>query len=164
MKKANTKMIIKIIGIILILIWMITVFIFSNEKETESKVTSRKVTVAIVQAISGQDISDDEELLKDVDKVVRKLAHYTLYTIGGMLIISFIYTLEKSKKEKILYSIAFGICFVITDEVHQLFVPGRTGRLLDVGIDTLGIITGVLIFLIIKEMIGAVKTKIQEQK
>ena len=91
MKKIDTKIIIKIIGITLILIWMMTVFIFSNEKATESKVTSRKVTVAIVQAISGQDISDDEELLKDVDKVVRKLAHYTLYTIGGMLIISFIY-------------------------------------------------------------------------
>ena len=162
MKKIDTKIIIKIIGITLILIWMMTVFIFSNEKATESKVTSRKVTIAIVQAISGKDISDNENLLVSVDKIVRKLAHYTLYTVGGVLIISFAYTMEKSKKEKILYSLAFGICFVITDEVHQLFVPGRTGRLLDVGIDTLGIITGILIFLIIKKMIGAVRNKIQE--
>lgn len=160
MKKIDTKIIIKIIGITLILIWMITVFIFSNEKATESKVTSRKVTIAIVQAISGKDISDNEKLLVSVDKIVRKLAHYTLYTVGGVLIISFAYTMDKTQKEKILYSLAFGICFVITDEVHQLFVPGRTGRLLDVGIDTLGIITGILIFLIIKEMIGAVRNKI----
>ena len=162
MKKIDTKIIVKIIGITLILIWMITVFIFSNEKATESKVTSRKVTIAIVQAISGKDISDNEKLLVSVDKIVRKLAHYTLYTVGGVLIISFAYTMDKTKKEKILYSIAFGVCFVITDEVHQLFVPGRTGRLLDVGIDTLGIITGILIFLIIKKMIGAVRNKIQE--
>lgn len=162
MKKIDTKIIVKIIGIILILMWMITVFIFSNEKATESKLTSRKVTIAIVQAISGEDISDNEELLKRTDKIVRKLAHYTLYTVGGGLIISFAYTMDKTKKEKILYSLAFGICFVITDEVHQLFVPGRTGRLLDVGIDTLGIITGILIFLIIKKMIGAVRNRIQE--
>ena len=162
MKKIDTKIIIKIIGITLIVMWMITVFIFSNEKATESKVTSRKVTIAIVQAISGKDISDNEELLKNTDKIVRKLAHYTLYTVGGVLIISFAYTMDKTKKEKILYSLAFGVCFVITDEVHQLFVPGRTGRLLDVGIDTLGIMTGILIFLIIKKMIGAVKNKIQE--
>ena len=162
MKKIDTKIIIKIIGITLIVMWMITVFIFSNEKATESKVTSRKVTIAIVQAILGKDISDNEELLKNTDKIVRKLAHYTLYTVGGVLIISFAYTMDKTKKEKILYSLAFGVCFVITDEVHQLFVPGRTGRLLDVGIDTLGIMTGILIFLIIKKMIGAVKNRIQE--
>ena len=162
MKKIDTKIIIKIIGITLIAMWMITVFIFSNEKATESKVTSRNVTIAIVQAISGKDISDNEELLKNTDKIVRKLAHYTLYTVGGVLIISFAYTMDKTKKEKILYSLAFGVCFVITDEVHQLFVPGRTGRLLDVGIDTLGIMTGILIFLIIKKMIGAVRSKIQE--
>lgn len=162
MKKIDTKIIIKIIGITLILIWMMTVFIFSNEKATESKVTSRKVTIAIVQAISGKDISDNEKLLVSVDKIVRKLAHYTLYTVGGVLIISFAYTMDKTQKEKILYSLAFGICFVITDEVHQLFVPGRTGRLLDVGIDTLGIITGILIFLIIKKIIGAVRNRIQE--
>ena len=162
MKKIDTKIIVKIIGIILILIWMTTVFIFSNEKATESKVTSRKVTIAIVQAISGKDISDNEELLVSADKVVRKLAHYTLYTVGGVLIISFAYTMDKTKKEKILYSIAFGVCFVITDEVHQLFVPGRTGRLLDVGIDTLGIMTGILIFLIIKKIIVAVRSRIQE--
>lgn len=162
MKKIDTKIIIKIIGITLIVMWMITVFIFSNEKATESKVTSRNVTIAIVQAISGKDISDNEELLKNTDKIVRKLAHYTLYTVGGVLIISFAYTMDKTKKEKILYSLAFGVCFVITDEVHQLFVPGRTGRLLDVGIDTLGIMTGILIFLIIKKMIGAVRNKIQE--
>ena len=162
MKKIDTKIIVKIIGITLILMWMITVFIFSNEKATESKVTSRKVTIAIVQAISGKDISDNEELLKNADKIVRKLAHYTLYTVGGVLIISFAYTMDKTKKEKILYSIAFGVCFVITDEVHQLFVPGRTGRLLDVGIDTLGIMTGIFIFLIIRKMIGAVKNRIQE--
>ena len=162
MKKIDTKIIVKIIGITLILMWMITVFIFSNEKATESKVTSRKVTIAIVQAISGKDISDNEELLKNADKIVRKLAHYTLYTVGGVLIISFAYTMDKTKKEKILYSLAFGICFIITDEVHQLFVPGRTGRLLDVGIDTLGIITGILIFLIIKKIVGAVRNRIQE--
>ena len=41
-----------------------------------------------------------------------------------------------------------GVLYAISDEIHQLFVPGRTGCILDVGIDTLGIITGIIIFMI----------------
>ena len=150
-----------------IIIWMVTIFIFSHQPAKVSSNTSGNTIRFImnyVPIIKDFNYMQKEEIVELLQPIVRKLAHYTLYTIGGMLIISFIYTLEKSKKEKILYSIAFGVCFVITDEVHQLFVPGRTGRLLDVGIDILGIITGILIFLIIKEMIGAVRNKIQEQK
>jgi len=50
----------------------------------------------------------------------------------------------------------FGILYAITDEIHQLFVPGRTSSPLDVGIDSLGIVTGIVIFLIV--------TKILEKK
>ena len=37
----------------------------------------------------------------------------------------------------------------MTDEIHQLFVPGRSGEIRDVCIDSLGVITGIIIFLII---------------
>ena len=34
-------------------------------------------------------------------------------------------------------------CFAMSDEFHQLFVDGRAGRWMDVGIDTAGAIVGV---------------------
>ena len=39
------------------------------------------------------------------------------------------------------------IFYANTDEFHQLFVPGRTGRLLDIGIDSCGALLGSLILL-----------------
>jgi VanZ family protein len=42
--------------------------------------------------------------------------------------------------------LAWGLCIVyaITDEIHQSFVPGRSPRVLDVGIDALGTLLGLL--------------------
>lgn len=162
MKNLDTKKQIKIFKIILIVIWMTVVFTFSNERGTKSSNTSRKVTEVIVQTISDKSIDENEQLIEKTDKVVRKLAHYTIYTIGGILIFSYVNTIDKSKKEKILYSIAFGACYAVTDEIHQFFVSGRSARIFDVGIDTLGVITGIGIYLVIIKIIKTTKTKIQE--
>ena len=153
MKKLDRKTQIKIIGIIFILIWMVSVFVFSGQVGTESTGTSRKVTEFIVQLISDRSIEENEKLIGNLDKVIRKLAHYTIYTLGGILIYNYANTTDKSKKEKILYSIAFGAGYAITDELHQFFVPGRSARIFDVGIDTLGVITGVLLYLVIIKII-----------
>ena len=61
----------------------------------------------------------------------------------------FINTFIISKKRKILLSFLFGIIYAITDEFHQLFSSGRTAKILDVGIDTLGVGFGILIISII---------------
>lgn len=162
MKNLDIKKQIKIFKIILIVIWMTVVFTFSNEGGTKSSNTSRKVTEVIVQTISDKSIDENEQLIEKTDKIVRKLAHYTIYTIGGILIFSYVNTIDKSKKEKILYSIAFGACYAVTDEIHQFFVSGRSARIFDVGIDTLGVITGIGIYLLIIKIIKTTKTKIQE--
>lgn len=163
MKNLDKKILVKIIGIILILIWMTVIFMFSNEKGTKSSGTSRKVTEAIVQTISNKSVEENETIIDSLDKVIRKLAHYTIYTIGGFLIYNYANTTDKSNKEKILYSIAFGACYAVTDEIHQFFVSGRSARIFDVGIDTLGVITGVAIYLVIIKIITTTKQKkIQE--
>jgi VanZ family protein len=42
--------------------------------------------------------------------------------------------------------LAWGLCilYAITDEYHQSFVPGRSPRGMDVGIDALGAVLGLL--------------------
>lgn len=158
MKKLDRKTQIKIIGIIFIFIWMVSIFAFSGQVGTESSGTSRKVTEFIVQLVSDKSIEENEELIGNLDKIIRKLAHYTIYTIGGILIYNYANTTDKSKKEKILYSIAFGAGYAITDELHQFFVPGRSARIFDVGIDTLGVITGVFIYLAMIRIIQKLRT------
>ena len=43
------------------------------------------------------------------------------------------------------------LCFIfIGDEIHQLFIPGRTGRIFDVGVDSCGILLGCILLTFIK--------------
>lgn len=159
MKKIDKKIQIRVIKIILIIVWMVIVFSFSNQGGTKSSNTSRKVTIAVVQAVSDKTIEENKLLLEKMEKVIRKLAHYTIYAVGGFLIMNYAYTTNKKTKEKVFYSTAFGTGYAVTDELHQLFVSGRSARIFDVGIDTLGIVTGIGIYVIMRKAIERLKDK-----
>ena len=147
MKKFDKKIQIKVVKIILIIIWMITVFRFSNQGGTESSSTSAKVTKVIVDVVVNDKKEENKvQIANKIEKVVRKFAHYTIYTIGGVLIMNYAYTTDKTKKQQTFGSLLFGAFYAATDEVHQYFVPGRSARVFDVGIDTLGVITGIEIY------------------
>lgn len=45
--------------------------------------------------------------------------------------------------KKYKYSIIFAYLFAVSDEIHQRFIPGRTGRPRDTFIDLLGILIGI---------------------
>ena len=147
MKKFDKKEQIKIIKAILIVIWMIVIFNFSNQGGTESSGTSSKVTKIVLGIVTKDKEEPNKQTMEQIEKVVRKGAHYTIYTIGGFLIMNYTYSMEKTKKQKILESLLFGSFYAVIDEIHQYFVPGRSARLFDVGIDTLGVLTGILIYL-----------------
>ncbi len=70
----------------------------------------------------------------------KKSGHLFVYFV---LTLIWIFTLVKDQTSNaILYTFAYAF----TDEIHQLFVPGRTGMLRDVYIDLIGIFAAVLLF------------------
>jgi VanZ family protein len=73
------------------------------------------------------------------DLVLRKLAHAAEYAVLGFL---FVRALGRPDA-----AVALGIAYAITDELHQHFVPGRQAAPLDVAIDTLGVVIGVIVAL-----------------
>ena len=159
MKKFDKKEQIKIFKILLIIVWMITIFVFSGQQGTESGDTSRKFTVTIIKIITGKSLELDDPFIEGVQIFIRKMAHFTIYAIGGFLIMNYAYATDKNEKQKILYSITFGVGYAITDEFHQFFVSGRSGNVLDVGIDTLGVITGAFTYLILRKVIEKLMNK-----
>lgn len=159
MKKFDKKIQIKILKLILIILWMIVIFIFSGQQGTESGNTSREFTVAIIKIISGKSLALDDPFVEGIQLFIRKMAHFTIYAIGGFLIMNYAYTTEKTMKQKILYSVAIGGGYAITDEIHQFFVSGRSARILDVGIDTAGVIVGIMIYLALRKLIELVINK-----
>lgn len=157
--KNKKEKIIKIVNIALVIIWMVIVFWFSaqvgDDSSNISGNTLRKIITFINQNISQQEL---ERLVELFQPVIRKLAHYTMYTVGGFLIYNQQRTL-KDNKNRIASSTIIGILYAITDEIHQLFVPGRSGRILDVGIDSLGVITGIFIYKLLEKLVNYVKTR-----
>ena len=136
----------QIISLILIIIWMITVFMFSNQNGDESQKTSNIVTKIIVRILNfNQDITEEQELksIENLDFVIRKLAHYSIYLLGGILIWGYINTFDIALKKKIIISIIIGAAYAAFDELHQYFIANRSANIIDVSIDSIGVITGV---------------------
>ena len=138
---------------------MIIIFNFSGQIGTESGNTSRKFTVQIIKILTGKSLSIHEPFVDNLQSIIRKLAHFSIYTIGGFLIMNYQYETNKKEYKKLIYSIIFGGSYAITDEIHQVFVPGRSGNIFDVGIDTLGVITGVLIYITFRRVLKSVRNR-----
>ena len=78
-----------------------------------------------------------------LNRIVRKLAHLTEFTIlGGVLYVVLRRYIEYGTVVK---TIGVGIVIACLDEFIQLFSPGRNSQVFDVLIDTIGIIIGILV-------------------
>lgn len=157
----------KAICIILVIIWMSAMFWFSNQQGTGSSSTSKKVSEIIVNIIDIKKQYTDvekEEIINVVEPIIRKLAHYTLYAIGGILIANCVYQFCSEEKRVIATSAIIGILYATSDEIHQLMVPGRSGSIKDVIIDSIGILTGIALFLLAKEIIKIMLAKFEKAK
>ena len=71
------------------------------------------------------------------DLVLRKLAHAAEYGILGALLVRAL--------RRLSWALALGVAYAVSDEIHQSFVPGRQGSPLDVLIDSVGVIAGVVL-------------------
>jgi VanZ family protein len=164
----NKIKIIRALSFFLVIIWMISVFNFSAEKGEKSSNTSKGVTKEVVDIITvnNKEISKEEKenLIDKIEPIIRKCAHYTLYLIGGLLIINAVNTYSISDKKKMVCSLMFGIIYASTDELHQYFIPDRSARVTDVLIDSIGVLTGILIFCMLKKLVIFLKKKIINQR
>ena len=147
----------RIVLLILVLIGCITIFCFSEFSANDSSKQSRGVTYNILKVLNGNKLSEKEltKLTKKVNPVIRKIAHFSIYMILAIFTYMFIEELNiksKSEKEKlrknIIYTCIFCIIYAIFDEIHQIYVPGRTGKAIDVIIDTLGSCMGITLLLV----------------
>ena len=116
----------KIIFLILLIIWMTIVFMFSHQPAEISSNTSGNTIEYIINTIPFvKDFSEQQkqEIIEVLQPIVRKLAHLSIYAVGGMLLFAFVNTYNIEEKSKIIISIFSGITYSIIDEIHQLLIP-----------------------------------------
>jgi VanZ family protein len=71
------------------------------------------------------------------DLALRKIAHAAEYAVLGALLVRAL--------GRELPAVAIGIAYAVTDEVHQSFVAGRNGAVVDVLVDAVGVLLGVFV-------------------
>ena len=152
-------MIRKAIKLVLVILLMGIIFSFSSDNGTASTKKSDGVIVRCAEFFMRRQLTEKErkEFVNILVVPVRKGAHFTVYLILGLLVFSYIKEFGIVQYKAILLSI--GICFLYacSDEIHQLFVSGRSGKILDVIIDTLGASIGTFIYLGISKLLNKEK-------
>ena len=133
----------RLIWSILIIANCIAIFQFSSQNAQISGNTSGRVVDWIAELIpSIQKLNEEEKTrVKEeiMQPIIRKLAHFSIYALLGFLIMGLASTYQGTFYQKILCSVLLACIYAISDEVHQLFISGRSGQITDVLIDTAGI-------------------------
>lgn len=121
---------------------MAIIFTMSSFNSIESANQSNYIVNIISSVLNINNI----ELL---NLIIRKLAHYIEYLILGILVINMF--IKNNIPKSYLISIIFCIIYAISDEIHQIFTPGRACQIKDILIDSIGSITGIYLYKLISK-------------
>lgn len=126
---------------------------FSAQPAAESSKESGMVVGKILDMLAAiSNISQENAVFINAEFIIRKLAHFTNFFILGFL---YIMLADASSEGKRLFgavsaALVCGLAGAALDELHQLFVPGRSAEVRDVCIDFAGVFTGCLVYTVMK--------------
>ena len=99
-----------------------------------------------------------EQMAQKIEYPVRKAAHMSEYAVLALLIFQALTAFDR-KKNRGCMALGITAAYAATDEFHQLFVPGRAGRVSDVLIDSSGVLLGIAIVSLFMHIKQFLKTK-----
>ena len=106
-------------------IWLLFIFIMSSYN---SEISSN-LSMGVVDLLN---------LSTRYHIYIRKLAHAFEFFILGILI----FRITKGN----IFSIVIPVVFAFLDEIHQFYVPGRTMNIMDVLIDSTGVVSAYFLY------------------
>lgn len=137
--------------------WIVVIFYMSSENANDSSARSLGL-LKYIEQIFGEEIM--------TELMLRKLAHifeFSILTFLSFLSIRFtnkvsskisyaespVKIIKSDNEMYIAISMWLSFLVAVADEYHQLFVDGRSGTIIDVGIDGIGIIVVLIIIRVI---------------
>lgn len=143
------------------IVLMLGIFYFSHQPAEESSDLSGGICykiVSIVSEVMDYDLDESEKLLwtEEIQHPIRKLAHLTEYALLGITVaFGIVYGSDFGQgsvwKQYVLIQM-IGSSYAVSDEIHQLFVPGRAGMISDVLIDSVGVLIGWGVFVVLENV------------
>ena len=132
---------------------MLTIFLFSSQSGSDSTSTSSGLIVRLLKAFypnfNGMDALAQQDVIDSFQLLVRKGAHFSIYALLGAATSCAVLTHFWAHKVRFVTSFAICAVYAASDEVHQLFIPDRSGAVLDVVIDSCGALLGIAFVLLL---------------
>lgn len=142
----------EIVPWLFVLIWMGIIFYFSSQVSGSSDHLSQGVVKRIYQFVYKGSRTLSKTELDAYNHMLRKIAHFTFYMIMGVFASNAMYHLRVKKRYWILVSMLICVLFAMSDEFHQVFVPGRVPLITDVLIDSCGALLGTTLYSMIRKV------------
>lgn len=147
--------------IILILFWffiisayLLLIFMMSSENGVQSHWFSTNIVNFLKQNLGFLRPLKQGTLLHAInsDYLLRKIAHFTEYFILSCILYNAFAVFKAKSETRKKFSVLFCFLYALTDEYHQLFIPGRTSLFADVLIDTSGALAAVFVIHVIQSL------------
>lgn len=126
---------------ILVVMTLITIWRFSAQSSGDSSALSGKLAELVANWQCVSEIVPMETL----EAILRKLAHGLVYLVLGVGLTGAM--IAQRIGLIVLLVPLIGAMLAALDELHQSFAPGRGPSVWDVGIDTLGVVVGMMLVL-----------------
>lgn len=140
MKTRTGRVIYRIFSLSILFTIMFLIFLLSHQSADDSSQTSGFLT-RLISLLLGANVPDG---------LIRATAHFIEYGALGFLMNNAFFSFKK--KGYIALPALLSIIYGISDEIHQYFIPGRAFQLIDILLDSVGVIAGVLVFYLIAKI------------
>lgn len=127
--------------------WMLVIFAFSSNPHDASSAQSEGIVNGVSQVFG----------LSIPEWAIRKSAHAFLYLVLGILVTIALFPHRLSWRQHLIVAAVVICIYALSDELHQLFVPGRAGLWSDVVIDGVSGLLGIALTLLVARRVIARK-------
>lgn len=145
-KMGRYKKIIRAVLLVCIIMWLGVIYSFSAKNGVSSSACSGGITKKVLKVIYPSYVNKDaetrEKIIEKTNYYIRKTAHFGEYAILAVLITFFLLTFNMGFISAIIFTAAVCMAMAAGDEIHQMFVDGRSPQIKDVCIDTCGACAG----------------------
>lgn len=131
----------KFVKTLALILWLALIYYFSSQNGTVSGGLSSRILIYIANILK---ITNVDSFVSNFSFLIRKLAHFSEYFI--LFILTYVCFKEYKINNLLLISLLFCLLAASFDEIHQLFIEGRSGQVRDVLIDFFGSLTSSLFY------------------
>ena len=139
--------------------WMVCIYKLSGMNSSNSNGKSADILSIIIA--DALDVTNDYGITNShpsdakierasalMNTPMRKVMHASVYLVLAFFLMILLNIISDHKYYLLTILIALILCvtFAITDEYHQTFVTGRTGQIMDVIIDSIGAVVGLIFY------------------